>query len=201
MKIIATLLMIIRYCISAPISILLTLLTWVLSPILALPIFIVIENNRQWLMKPVRWFQTHDTAIDEYWLDNYFKSNSIFKNKTQKDFIENKWYQYIGRMFWLCRNPAYGFAHYIFGWESNGKNTDTIIIKKGNWDSPESNIKLVLRDNPDSIIFTRKSFQLQSQFYFYKKHYLRINMGWKSHTGFTKMMLATFISPFRSWKS
>lgn len=41
------------------------LLTWLLASILAL-CYTTDDNGREWLIRPLRWFQTHDNPVDEW---------------------------------------------------------------------------------------------------------------------------------------
>lgn len=177
--------MLARWPILCPISCALTLLTWVLAPILALPIFVTKDaDGREWLIKPLRWFQSFDHPLDEWRVDKYWKACTWLKWDWSK-----ATHRYLARYFWLCRNPAYGFAQFLFGIEPKGLKT---VYAYGKWDSDSSNYELTLFDN---------CFHLTAQWFFYKKRYLRINIGWKEHTPFKKWMLATHINPFRVWSN
>lgn len=92
-----------------PISILLTLLTWVLCPFL--PLFTVYKSV-PWAdeKRPMLWgflvlLQTHDTDLDaghrtgKYWVID----------------TSSKWQVYWSRVRWIYRNPIYGFQHYCLG--------------------------------------------------------------------------------------
>jgi hypothetical protein len=171
-----------------------TFLTWFLSPVLALPIFVTDIDGREWLVKPVRWFQSFDAPLDEWRYGTYWQSCSWLK----WDFTKPT-HKYLARLFWLCRNPAMGFAQDVLGWTPNP--ADAILWKwSGIWDSDSSNYSFKLFENKDANIFMKYGFTLKSQTFFTKVRYLRIYMGWKPHGSLNRLMLATFISPFRSWK-
>lgn len=193
--------MLIRYCISFPGILFFNILTWFVAPVIALPFFIRVDIfGRQQLVKYLKWFSTYDNPVDEWWRakpNAYYNKCFLFKGATVDTFENNKFYQYIARLFWICRNPAYGFGQYIFGW--NGTNSKEIYNKTiGIWDSGSNNYQLLLRDNRSGLF--RYSFQLKLQWFFYKKRFLRINMGYKPHKGFTNMMISIFISPFRVFR-
>lgn len=75
-----------------------TILSWVLSPLLAL---LVREDGN--LPEGLKWFQTFDAKVDTGWIDGYYKRP---ETPTQL------WW---ARVKWLCRNPAYGFAYWALG--------------------------------------------------------------------------------------
>src|SRR5699024_11920353 len=86
-------------------------MTFVLAPIIALPPFIVLREEsettgypslypgkpREFLIKPLRWMQTHDAPLDEYYYAGYYEG------KWTEVFIDDKW---LKRICWLCRNDA-----------------------------------------------------------------------------------------------
>lgn len=159
----------------------LSLLTYFLAPLLAMCITTI--DGREWLVKPLRWFQSFDHPVDEWYRDKYWRAC----NWLEWDFTKAI-HRYLGRYFWLCRNPAYGFAQFLFGITPTGART---VRGYGKWDSGSNNYELTTFDN---------CFHFTAQWFFYKNHFLRVNIGWKEHTPFTRWMLATHISPFRTWK-
>lgn len=159
--------MYLKWALFAPVSIFFTFLTWFLAPFLALPCFVVLdENGREWLIKPLRWFQTFDAPLDEWTHGGYGVTSSKYK----------------ARLMWLLRNPAYGFAQYPLGVENMGMIS---INGAGVWGGGSSNWQ-----------FTRwvDAFNFRGQWFFYKTYFLRVNIGWKAHGGFSRLMLATHIS-------
>lgn len=180
MKIFLTLL---RYIPSLILSVISVLATWLLAPLLAL-CYTKDVQGREWLITPLRWFQTHDNPVDEWRVGNYCKNCHWVNWDFTKPF-----HRYLARYFWLCRNPAYGFAQ-LLGVVPRGEMLTHFSV--GTWDSATTNYHLTTWDN---------CFQYRAQLYFYKTHYLRLNLGWKGHAGFTKYMLASHISPFRTWKT
>ena len=166
------------------ISVVLTFFAWAIAPILALPIFSTQIEGRQWLVKPLRYFQTHDAPLDEWIYGNYWKSC----NWLTWDFSKAT-HRYLASYFWLCRNPVYGFNHYLFG--ADPFFTPIVFGSKTKWDTGVSNWEYTTWGN---------AFNFRAQGFFFGKHYLRVNIGWKAHTGFKRLMLATHISPFRVWK-
>lgn len=162
------------WCLYAPISWLLVGITWLIAPILAIDRFVVIESGREWLIKPLRLFQTLDHPLDHWNYGGY-------------GYVKSK---YLARLLWLWRNPAYGFNQTCLSIKPIGTKQ---VRSKGKWDSDTSNITLILFDN---------CFQIYGQLYYFKRFYLRLNIGWKD-TGFERRTLATHLpfNPFRVWKN
>ena len=75
-------------------SVVLTIVTWILAPGLAL--LVGADGN---LPRRLRWFQTFDATLDE-------------GRKPQYGMVGSDWYV---RMRWLQRNPGYGFDYYLLG--------------------------------------------------------------------------------------
>lgn len=94
----------------APISVFMTLLTWVIAPVL--PMFTVYRETQysDGQKVPVLWgplylLMTHDTDLDAgHRRDHYWSIDT-----------SSKWQVYWSRVRWIWRNPIYGFQHYILG--------------------------------------------------------------------------------------
>lgn len=164
----------IRWAVCTPIAILTTVLTWLFCWALACPyICVKTVNDREYLRKYIYWFQTFDAPLDEYTKAGYGIASP-----------------YIGRILWLCRNPAYGFAQFPFGVEP--KHAPIVNGSATKWDTGVSNWEYTTWGN---------AFNYRAQWYFTSTKYLRINIGWKAHGGFTRLMLATHIPLwYRNWK-
>jgi len=175
--------MYLRWLVSFPLSWAITIVTWLIAPVLALPIFITTINNRDWLIAPVRWFQTHDAPVDEWYMDGYYKKCTWAKWDFTKAF-----HRYLARYFWICRNPAYGFNYHILG--ATPLHNKIVSGSFDRWDTGVSNWE-----------YTKwgSAFNFRAQWFFTTNFYVRINIGWKAHTGFDKVMLASFIF-VRKWK-
>lgn len=94
----------------APVSILLTLITWLICPIL--PLFTVYRETQYSEGKkvPVLWgplylLMTHDTDLDAGHRRGHYWSIDT----------SSKWQVYWSRVRWIYRNPIYGFQHYVLG--------------------------------------------------------------------------------------
>lgn len=94
----------------APISILMTLLTWLLCPVL--PLFVEYRETQYSVGKKVPvlrgclyYLMTHDTDLDAGHRNNHYWTIDT----------DSKWQVYWSRVRWIFRNPIYGFQHYILG--------------------------------------------------------------------------------------
>ena len=182
MKISSAMLMILRYIPCQILAAFTVLLTWLLAPLLAL--FYTKIDGREWLIKPLRWFQTFDNPLDEWRTGDYYKHCQWINWDFTKPF-----HRYLARVFWLCRNPAYGFAQWL-GIVPTGN--EVLRFDVGTWDSASTNYHLITWDN---------CFHYRAQFYIYKNHFIRINLGYKPHSGFSKYMITGHFNPFRTWKA
>lgn len=77
-----------------PVNLFVTLIAWILAPIL--PLF---ASDDGWLPKYLWWFQTPDNSID---------GDNAFNTPSKHPYI-TKMPRYWRRVFWLIRNPSYGF--------------------------------------------------------------------------------------------
>jgi hypothetical protein len=174
-----------RWGVCFPVSWFFTFLTWFFSPVLALPQFVTIDkNNREQLVKWLHWFQTFDAPLDEWRVGTYWQSCNWLKWDWTKPT-----HRYLARLFWLCRNPAYGFGQFPLGLDPVG--TPVVTTKEGTWDSGSDNKELTTWDN---------GFTYRGQKFFYKNIMFRVYIGWKHHGGYDRYMLATHFS-IRSFKT
>ena len=192
----------IRYIVSALAVLFTKALTLLLAPIFALPIFVVMRDEsealgysslypikqREFLIKPLRWAQTHDAPLDEYYYTGYYKG------KWTERFKNNKWFM---RMCWLWRNPAYGVAHKL-GYNQQGmvltKNRDEMTLRN----SGVKNISYYTSVNEKG----RKGFMYFAQFPypFIKGKALEFYLGYKltRKDPDKRCMLAVRVKPFKS---
>ncbi|MDM9643891.1 hypothetical protein [Rhizobium sp. S163] len=102
------------YPLLVPISWLMTLLSYVMSPIIAGISMATGSNQVQWL----GWFYTHDASLDggiEQNKDGYDPNATGFK----------LWWQ---RVSWIARNPAYRFNAYVLGYSAEAS---IVILESG----------------------------------------------------------------------
>lgn len=94
--------MYIRWAVLAVLSILIVPVAWILAPVL--PVF---ASRDGWLPAWLIWFQTPDNALDGD--EQYRTMHAPFIG------AESGWERYSNRVFWLWRNPAYGFDFIVLG--------------------------------------------------------------------------------------
>lgn len=188
--------MYLRYTISALLVLLSKVFVYIFAPILALlvtkgeesevtgyPSFIVGEP-RYFLIKPLRWLQTHDAPLDEYYYLEYYKG------KWTERFKNNKWFM---RVCWLWRNPAYGIAHAL-GYSQKGVS---IKVKRD-----EMHLRNSGKNNTSS--FKAKNSKGSKGFMFFKqivygKRCVEIYLGWKlfRNDPDEKCMIVARLKPFK----
>lgn len=186
-------------------SILIELMCYILAPLVAF--FIRSEErsdrvkqfdnqqhtmDRDYLIKPLMWFQTHDNAVDEWWYgafnrDSYFQ---FVRESTQEDYDNEIWFRYFCRVMWLWRNCAYGFLYNLFG-VIKDPETASIVTEHGIEGSRQFWWKLV--EYPNSF-----SFKAELPIKFTNRHFT-VNIGWKSHRGFPRRLYANRIIGVRTY--
>jgi len=123
--------MLLRALFFYPISVIVILIVWVFAPLLCLfytrewrrdrmkrvafergdDPYTLYDFPRQYLIKLFRWAQTHDNAVDEHFYGMFDK-----EDETTLHEWHNSWYkQYLSRIEWGRRNPAYGFRFSVLG--------------------------------------------------------------------------------------
>lgn len=121
-----------RYAIMALLSLPLTLVAFIIAPVL--PLF---ASSEGWLPKWLWWFQTPDNSLDG---DSGWKTEHW-----QWRFSLPNWLgTYVGRVGWLWRNPAYAFGcEYIDGYsplyytgnptirDNDGAKEGSVFVKVG----------------------------------------------------------------------
>lgn len=177
------------------------LLCYVLAPVLAIFVTygyrtdVVKRLNKQehtllreYLIKPLYWFQTHDNAVDEWWygmynVDHWFE---FARNWTQEDYDNSPLIRYYCRVMWLWRNCAYGFHYNLFSRAKEYASSMAIhgIEDEGFW------YQLQLFES---------SFQLEAHIPVGPK-YISINIGWKAHKNIPRLLYANRIFSLRSYK-
>lgn len=151
----------------------------------------VVTITHDYLIKPLRWFQSHDNAVDEWWygyynIDDWWEKA---RNWTQEDYDNSWWVRYYCRVKWLYRNNAYGFLYNLF---SVPDEELTYREEKG--------IKNLRGGTWSELQVYKSGFQYELQKAITKDRYLSINIGWKAHKGFPKKMYANRIIGFRRYK-
>jgi hypothetical protein len=175
---------ILKWFILLPLSILVEVVCYILNPVVCLftrkevrtdrakILGGVVTMPRDYLLKPLMYFQTHDNAVDEWWYDGYALDSHFkwLREATQKDYVSSWWLRYVCRVMWLYRNNAYGFLFYWFGTPIEPLEKEVV---KGVEDSGKfwMNYKQY-----------KSSFQLEMQLpILFTKRFYSLNIGWKSH--------------------
>lgn len=165
-------------------SALVELACYILNPLVAIPtrsevrtdrakiLGGVVTMPRDYLLKPLMYFQTHDNAVDEWWYDGYAKASHFkwLREATQKDYVSSWWLRYVCRVMWLYRNNAYGFLFYWF-------STPVEELEKE---------KIIGVEDSGSFWMHyqqfKHSFKLEVQIPIpFTNRYYSANIGWKSH--------------------
>lgn len=132
----------------------------------------VVTMPRDYLLKPLMYFQTHDNAVDEWWYDGYAK-DSFFKflrEATQEDYDKSWWIRYLCRVMWLYRNNAYGFLFYWFSTPVEDLEYEKVV-------GVEDSGKFWMHYQAFKHSF---KFECQIPILFTNRYY-SINIGWKAH--------------------
>lgn len=195
--------MIVRWILFFILGISSTILTWIVAPIVALfyyrePRTDVVKRydyakktfDREYIVKWLNWFSTHDNASDEYFWGAYegdWLDKVLFGNPAgQWTIVEynNSWLmRYWARVRWLWRNPAYKFCHDVLGFQRDELCTE--VTKK--WFV----FDVKIWTNSDG----KKAFLVVGGLGFKPLNNLRF--GWKANKTFTKLMFADRIISFR----
>lgn len=150
----------------------------------------VVTIQHDYLIKPLRWFQSHDNAADEWWYGYYNIEDYWQKARgwNQDDYDGSWWIRYYCRVKWLYRNNAYGFLYNIF---SVPVEPIKALHEHGIKKSGELWYVLEIYES---------SFKFEAQIPLWGNTYTTVNIGWKAHKGFPKKMYANRI-PFIGFRS
>jgi len=143
-----------------------------------------------------RWVGTHDAPADEWWRGGYYKKSKIAPYLTQELYDNSVIIQWLCRVCWICRNPAYALAHSL-GYDQRGMVIHTERDEDVLWDTGKPNFSFWWATNAQGQI----GWMLEWQYYFYKKHCLEVYLGWKLHRNDPdkRCMIVGRITPFKSY--
>lgn len=105
-----------------PFLLLITAVSYVLAPVIALPCFVrhdataresLPSTGRERLVNWLYWFQTYDNPLDEGFYGGYGKHQWV--NRYRANYGASGLSEYMFRVYWLWRNAVYGFARWPFG--------------------------------------------------------------------------------------
>lgn len=142
---------------------------------------------RDYLIRPLFWFQTHDNAVDEWWYGVYNTDHwfSFARNWTQADYDRSRFIRYYCRVMWLWRNCAYGFHYALF---SSPKETFATVFVHG----------IEGQGFWYQLQLFKHSFQFECHVPLGSR-YLSINIGWKPHKTTKRLLYANRIIGFRKY--
>lgn len=189
-----------------PILIGLTLIAYVMAPVFALFVTHAEESEvtgfpsmypgkaREFLIEPLRVWQSQDAPLDEWWYGNY-EMDSWRHNFDQDDYDSSWLLRYACRIAWLWRNPAYGFGS-LLGYDGAGlkfigfdQDDDTP------WLSGKTCSQLWKCTNDRG----ETGWLFRARIYFYKNRCLEVMAGYKLFSDPTSKYVAMRFNPFRQY--
>lgn len=196
---------VILWALKVPVLLLLTVIAYIIAPVLACFITYAEESSvtghpslfpgkpRAFLQKWCRIWQTSDAPVDEWWYGNY-EMDSWRHSFDQEDYDNSIILRWACRVAWLWRNPAYGFGE-VFGWNGTGMKIVTSHGSDDDWYSGKSSCSYWTAVNDAN----QKTFYVQIRLYFYKNRCLDIMAGYKLFSDPTVKYVAMRFNPFRKY--
>lgn len=196
---------IIVWAVKVPVLLFLTVIAYIIAPVLALFVTHAEESAitghpslfpgkpREFLIKPLRIWQSPDAPLDEWWYGGY-ELDSWRRHFTQADYDSKAWLRYLCRIAWLWRNPAYGWGE-KFGYNGSGLKIMTSHGSDDDWYSGKSSLSYWTAINDAN----EKAFYVQIRLYFYKNRCLDILAGYKFFSDPTTKYVAIRFNPFRKY--
>lgn len=196
---------IIVWAVKVPVLLFLTVIAYIIAPVLALFVTHAEESAitghpslfpgkpREFLIKPLRIWQSPDAPLDEWWYGGY-ELDSWRKRFTQEDYDSLWLVRYMCRIAWLWRNPAYGWGE-KFGYNGSGLKILTSHGSDDDWYSGKSSLSYWTAINDAN----EKAFYVQIRLYFYKNRCLDILAGYKFFSDPTTKYVAIRFNPFRKY--
>lgn len=184
----------------------LDLIVTVFSPLICLFVVMAEENSvtgfpsafpgkpREFLVTWLRWCQTTDAALDEYWYGDY---PSWFKTKFDQAYYDSHfWLRYVMRVLWVVRNPAYGFGTAL-GYDATDLWVADSKDDEANWRTGVNCFSYWVFVNESGQV----GWCIRAQFYYYKTHCLEMYLGYKlpGDTIKGKKLVAMQFTPFRQY--
>ena len=186
----------------------------------------VVTLQRDYIIKPLYWFQTHDNAVDEWWYGMYNTDHwfAFARAWTQADYDRSRAIRWYCRVMWLWRNCAYGFHYALF---SRPKETACIIYSKGiegngfwyelklfkrsfqfechvpgeflTWIYFTVSFCWVMLNYQNHYLAAALGISVAATHQLIKDRYLSINIGWKAHKTTARLLYANRIIGFRKY--
>lgn len=186
-----------KYTLFAIISVVGDFLAAILAPLAALFCYRG-SDGREHLYSFWKWITTHDTPVDTYTEARGFsKDNHWYLGRySYEEINSSKWLRYVSRIVWIWRNPAYQLDHWL-GYDQEGVVLTKYAESEDTWDVGVPSYAYWTAVNHKG----QKAFLWERQIYFYKKHCLEMQFGWKLYRDDpdSRCMLALRITPFKSY--
>lgn len=196
---------VVLWLLKVPVLIGLTAIAYVINPILALFITHAEESEttghpslvpgqpREFLVKPLRIWQSEDAPVDEYFWANY-EPDGFVQRRLRKYYHSSALVRYVYRVMWLYRNPAYGFGNRL-GYDA----TEMIFIDKRDndhlWRRGKTNYSWWIAKN----YHQQTGWCFQMQWHFYGRRCLEIYLGYKLLADGKRKSVAMRFNPFRQY--
>ena len=188
-----------------PVLIALSLIAFIINPILALFITKAEESEttglpslhpgmpREFLIPCLRIWQSEDAPVDEYYWASY-EINGWFQRKFRERYHTSAVVRYVYRVMWLYRNPAYGFGNRL-GYNSTGMYFTAKNDNEHLWRTGVTNQSWWIARND----FGQTGWCFQLQWHFYKRRCLEVYLGYKLLADGKNKSVAIRINPFRQY--
>ena len=187
---------------------LLDIFTWVFSPVICLFVTKAEESDitgfpslhpgkpREFLVKPLRLFQSTDAPLDEYWYGDY---QSSLKTKYDQTYYDTHWWlRYVCRIIWLVRNPAYGFGTKL-GYCADGLRIVQSKDEEYKWRTGQNCCSYWVFMND----YGQVGWCVRAQFYYWGSHCVEMYLGYKlpGDTIWGNKLVAMQFTPFRKYEA
>ena len=195
---------VILWPLKVPVLLALTVIAWIISPVLALFIRQSEESvitglpsqfpgkQRDFLIQPLMILQTYDAPVDEWWYGDDYAPTGFFKTRfNQADYDSKSWLRWVCRIMWLCRNAAYGFGDRL-GYDSEGMDVIYQYSDDANWNTGKPMFAFWEVINKKGQI----GWWLKAQIYFYKSRCISMQFGYKLLSDPKSKYVAMQCTPF-----
>ena len=181
--------------IAAPFKLLSMLVAVIVAPFVsAYSIALDVDRLPGWLA----WMQTTDNSLDALWQQpQHLSGYAHLRRFSVHDFERSRLLRWWARTLWLARNPGAGLSDSL-GVETSGMRRE-VISQRGEWDSGRSMHRLqVWRNGRGEIV----AWQFQAQLFYLPGRglFFRLNVGWKSVSNRSRLIMTAHVNPFRRWR-
>lgn len=166
--------MYLKYALWALLSLAFNFVVWLLAPVVAIPAAIFKLAS---LPVPLSWFYTHDT--------------DIYGSATTHEPIPGTvWGRYKRAVWWMYRNPGYGFDAYVLGYPADGSIVN-VGASHGTFGSNDGAILHASIVYPSGL----RLFSYRRDVRLTKTKYLKVWFGWHYVNQAGRRMLKIDITP------